>query len=173
MDYTPGIFHLTHQGADSDRRVQTTLVHQLALYVVLYSPIQMAADLPTNYMRYPDAFQFIRDVPTDWEESIILAGEVGEYVAIARQERDGEDWYLGAITGEQARTLRVPLQFLDPEREYRATIYRDGDDADWKTNPYAYVIEEREFDADELFELRLAAGGGIAVRLRPTMGDKE
>ena len=105
MDFTPGIFNLTFQGPDSPQRVQTTLAKQLALYVVLYSPIQMAADLPENYDSAPDAFQFIVDVPTDWEESIALAGEVGDFVAIARKERGGNDWYLGALTDEEARML--------------------------------------------------------------------
>ena len=102
MDFTPGIFDLLHQGPDSEFRVQSTLMHQLALYVVLYSPIQMAADLPKNYEARPDVFQFIKDVPTDWEESVALAGEVGDFVVFARKERGGQDWYLGAIAGAQA-----------------------------------------------------------------------
>jgi alpha-glucosidase len=167
MDFTPGIFNLTHHGADSEFRVRTTLMHQLAEYVVLYSPIQMAADLPENYARFPDAFRFIRDVPTDWEESIALAGEVGEYVVFARRERGGDDWYLGAVSDGHARTVRVPLGFLDAGRAYTATIYRDGDDADWQTSPYDYVIEERDVDRAESIELKLAAGGGAAIRFSP------
>jgi alpha-glucosidase len=166
MDFTPGIFDLLHQGPDSEHRVQSTLMHQLALYVVLYSPIQMAADLPENYARYPDAFQFIVDVPTDWEESIAITGEVGDYVAYARKERGGNDWFLGAITDEERRVLDVPLAFLSEGRKYNATIYRDGDEADWDTNPYDYVIEEREFDREQSLELKLAAGGGAAIRFR-------
>ena len=167
MDFTPGIFNLLHQGPDSQFRVQSTLMHQLALYVVLYSPIQMAADLPENYQRFPDAFQFIIDVPTDWEQSVAVAGEVGDYVVFARQQRGGDDWYLGAITDEKARSLRIPLEFLDADRAYLATIYRDGDEADWEKNPYDYVIEEREFDHAMTLELQLAAGGGAAIRFRP------
>ena len=167
MDYTPGIFDLTHHGEDSNFRVRTTLMHQLALYVVLYSPIQMAADLPENYARYPDAFQFIRDVPTDWAESIALAGEVGDYVVYARKGRRGDDWYLGAISGETPRSVNVPLSFLDTDRRYVATIYRDGDKADWAARPYDYVIEELELDNRQSLELSLAAGGGTAIRFTP------
>jgi alpha-glucosidase len=166
MDFTPGIFDLTFKGADSPFRVQTTLAKQLALYVVLYSPIQMAADLPENYEQKPEAFQFIVDVPTDWEQSIAVAGEVGDFVAFARKERDGTDWYLGALTDETARQLSIPLSFLDADATYMAEIYRDGDGAHWKSDPYDLVIEEQEFSKDDLLELPLAAGGGAAVRFR-------
>ena len=142
-------------------------MHQLALYVVLYSPVQMAADLPENYGKYPDAFQFIRDVPTDWEESIALAGEVGEFVVIARKERGGDDWYLGGISGEEPHSLVVPLDFLDKGRSYVATIYRDRDDADWAANPYAYFIDSLRVDSTQTLQLSLAAGGGVAIRINP------
>ena len=167
MDYTPGIFDLTHHGEDSEFRVKSTLMHQLALYVVLYSPVQMAADLPENYALYPDAFQFIRDVPTDWDESIALAGEIGEFVVFARKERGGSDWYLGAISGVELRELEVSLGFLDAGRRYSATIYRDGDDADWASNPYAYEIDEIEVGRASSLTLKLAAGGGTAIRIQP------
>lgn len=167
MDFTPGIFDLTFQGMDSVQRVQTTLAKQLALYVVIYSPIQMAADLPENYEARPDAFQFIVDVPTDWEESVALAGEVGSYVVFARQERGGRDWYLGALTNQDERQLDIELDFLEPETKYRAQIYRDGADAHWKANPYSMVIEEREFMRGETLNLPLAPGGGAAVRFIP------
>ena len=164
LDFTPGIFDLTHQGADSPFRVQSTLTHQLALYLTLYSPIQMAADLPENYLEHADAFQFIKDVPTDWEESIAVAGEVGEFVVFARQERGGEDWFLGATTNEDARSVTIPLDFLQQGKRYRATVYRDGDDAHWDSNPYDYVIEEQAVTAKDSLELKLAAGGGTAIR---------
>ena len=167
MDFTPGIFDLLHQGPESEFRVQSTLMQQLALYVVFYSPIQMAADLPENYSKYSNAFQFILDVPTDWEESIALAGEVADYVVFARKERDGEDWYLGAITDEEARATEVPLGFLDEGREYAATIYRDGDEAHWKNAPYDYVIEHRVLSRKDTLELKLVAGGGTAIRFSP------
>jgi alpha-glucosidase len=166
MDFTPGIFDLMPYGPDSIHRVQTTLARQLALYVVLYSPIQMAADLPENYEARPDAFQFIVDVPTDWEESIALAGEVGDYVVIARQERGGQDWYLGAATDEEARKLDLPLDFLAEGAGYTAQIYRDGFHANWKTNPYALAIEERPVQRGDVLGLRLAPGGGAAVRFK-------
>jgi alpha-glucosidase len=166
MDFTPGIFNLTFKGAESPNRVETTLAKQLALYVVLYSPIQMAADLPENYEQRLDAFQFIRDVPTDWEDSRALAGEVGDFVAIARKERDGDDWFLGALTDEEARDLSIPLDFLDEGRAYVAQIYRDGDGAHWKSAPYDLVIEERLFARGETLELSLAAGGGTAIRFK-------
>ncbi len=167
MDFTPGIFDLTFDGPGSPQRVKTTLAKQLALYVVLYSPIQMAADLPRNYAKRLDAFQFIVDVPTDWEESIALAGEVGDYVAFARLERGGRDWFIGALTDEEERRLRLPLDFLQAGISYVADIYRDGDEAHWDSNPYAIVIEERRFAQGDVLELKLAAGGGAAIRLRP------
>ncbi|MCE9687218.1 glycoside hydrolase family 97 protein [Shewanella sp. AS16] len=169
MDFTPGIFDLAPKGLDAATRVQTTLTKQLALYVVLYSPIQMAADLPRNYEKHPDAFQFIRDVPTDWSESIALDGEVGDFVVMARKERAGEnqgDWYLGALTDESPRELTVKLDFLDKGKRYQAQIYRDGAKADWKTNPYDYVIETKEVGAKDSLQLKLASSGGTAIRFK-------
>jgi len=164
MDFTPGIFDLTFGGPDWRHRVQTTLAKQLALYVTLYSTIHMAADLPENYEARPDALQFIVDVPTDWEESIALAGEVGDYVVFARRERGGDDWYLGAITDEEARRQDITLDFLEDGRAYVAQIYRDGFHANWKTNPYALEVEERAVRRGDVLPLRLAPGGGAAVR---------
>lgn len=167
MDFTPGIFDLAHQGAESGYRVQSTLMQQLALYVAFYSPIQMAADLPENYAKFPDAFRFIRDVPADWEQSIALAGEVGDFVVFARQQRGGDDWFIGALSGDDARSLSIALEFLDGDRRYRATIYRDGDDAHWRTNPYDYVIDTQTVTQASVLDLSLAAGGGAAIRLSP------
>jgi len=164
MDFTPGIFDLTFKGPDSQQRVQTTLAKQLALYVTNYSPIQMAADLPENYEKHPAAFQFIVDVPVDWDESIAVAGEVGDYVAFARLERGGKDWFLGALTDEHARKLEIPLDFLQAGVRYTAQIYRDGPDAHWKTNPYAITIEEKFVKQGENLTIVLASGGGAAVR---------
>jgi alpha-glucosidase len=164
MDFTPGIFNLTFHGPDSPHRVQTTLAKQLALYVVLYSPVQMAADLPENYQKNLDAFQFIIDVPADWEESIALAAEVGEYVVQARRERGGEDWFLGAVTNEDSRQLAIDLDFLQPGTTFTAQIYRDGTDAHWQTNPYALLIEEKTVTSASTLKLELAAGGGTAIR---------
>jgi len=133
----------------------------------------MVPDLFKNYARLPDAFQFIIDVPTDWEESTAIAGAVGDYVAIARKERGSDDWYLGVITDEQSRTLALPLDFLDDGNDYIATIYRDGDDADWRSNPYDYIIEERQLSRDQQLELMLAAGGGAAIQFQPKPGAEQ
>jgi len=166
MDFTPGIFDLTFGKTDINERVQSTLATQLALYVLVYSPVQMAADLPENYEQRPDAFQFIRDVPTDWETSRTLQGEIGDYVVIARQQRGAADWYLGATTDENARRLVIPLDFLERGKSYEAQIYRDADDADYRTNPTALVIEKRRVTAKDRLDAALAPGGGLAVRFR-------
>lgn len=171
MDFTPGIFDVLYPELRPNNRVNTTLAKQLALYVVIYSPLQMVPDLPENYAPHADAFQFIRDVPCDWDETRVLHGRIGDYVTIVRKERDGDDWYLGSITDEQARTLETPLSFLDPQRKYVATIYRDADDAHWKTEPTKYVIEEREVDSNTVLQLALAAGGGQAIRFSPVTPD--
>jgi alpha-glucosidase len=167
MDFTPGIFDLLFEEEQPGNRVSTTLAKQLALYVVLYSPIQMAADLPKNYEARMDAFQFIRDVTTDWDQSIALNGEIGDYVTFARKARGRDDWFLGSLTNEEGRTLEVALDFLDAGRTYTAEIYRDGDDADWDTNPYAIVIEKKTVTAADRMSLPLAPGGGMAVRFTP------
>ena len=167
MDFTPGIFDLLFEKEQPDNRVRTTLAKQLSLYVVLYSPIQMAADLPENYEARMDAFQFIRDVPTDWTESHALNGEVGEYVTFARKDRGSDDWYLGSLTNEEGRTFEVALDFLDEGRMYKAEIYRDGAGADWDTNPYAMVIESKAVSSADKMALPLAPGGGMAVRFTP------
>jgi alpha-glucosidase len=167
MDFTPGIFDMSFNGlGDKSNRPQTTLAKQLALYVVLYSPIQMAADLPKNYQANLAAFQFIKDVPTDWHESIAIAGEVGEYVAFARQERGGDDWFVGALTDEQARTLTLPLNFLNKNKRYQAQIYRDGKNAEWMNNPYEMIIENKQVTANDQLVLPLATSGGAAIRFK-------
>ncbi|MCA9238222.1 MAG: glycoside hydrolase family 97 protein [Planctomycetales bacterium] len=168
MDFTPGIFALTYPELRPDNCVNTTLAKQLALYVVLYSPLQMAADLPENYAAHPDAFQFIRDVPTDWEETRVVEARIGDCVAIVRRERGGDDWYLGAITDERERKLSVPLTFLEVDRQYVAEIYRDADDADWQSHPTAYVVESRPVRSVTVLGVRLAPGGGQAIRFRAT-----
>lgn len=167
MDFTPGIFDMSFNDlGDKSNRPQTTLAKQLALYVVLYSPIQMAADLPKNYQANLAAFQFIKDVPTNWEESKAIAGEVGEYVAFARQERDGEDWFVGALTDEMARTLTLKLDFLDKNKRYQAQIYRDGKNAEWINNPYEMIIENKQVTANDELVLPLATSGGAAIRFK-------
>ena len=161
MDYTPGIVSLEGRG----QKLQSTVARQLALYVVVYSPIQMAADLPEHYEAAPGPFQFIKDVPADWAETRVLNGEIGDYVTIARKDRNSEDWYVGAVSDEEARSLVIPLSFLSPGRQYRAEIYRDGSQADFRTNGKDIVIERKRVTSGDRLELRLAPGGGQAIRL--------
>jgi len=166
MDFTPGIFDITFGKTNVNERVQSTLAAQLAEYVLIYSPVQMAADLPENYEQRLDALQFIKDVPTDWESSRTLRSEIGDYVVVARQQRGLPDWYLGAATDENARTLVIPLDFLAQGRRYEAQIYRDGPGASYLDNPTALVIEKRRVTAGDRIEAALAPGGGLAVRFK-------
>jgi glucan 1,4-alpha-glucosidase len=177
MDYTPGIFEVKMSYYDNlkpvksltpnQSQVHTTLVKQLALYVTMYSPLQMAADLPENYERYLDAFQFIKDVAVDWDDTQILEAEPGDYVTTARKAKGKQDWYLGAITDENARIAQAPLQFLDADKSYVATLYLDGNTAHWKDNPKAYQIEKFIVTKNNTLKLKLAPGGGAAVRITP------
>ncbi len=172
MDFTPGIFDiLITRGTGRPRRpdeprVRTTLAKQLALYVVLYSPLQMAADLPENYEHQP-AFQFIRDVAVDWDTTRVLAGEIGDYVVVARRERNGPSWFVGAITDEERRSFDIPLSFLSPGRAYVAEIYADGPGADWLTNPLPVTVSRQRVTAATRLHIALAPGGGQAIRIRP------
>jgi alpha-glucosidase len=161
MDFTPGILSLKGK---NNTQILSTLAKQLALYVVIYSPIQMAADLPENYAANPKAFQFIKDVAVDWDDTRMLGGEVGDYAVIARKQRGSPNWFLGAVGDEQERRVDVALDFLQPGKRYRAEIYRDGDDADYRTNPRSMVIEQRVVTSNDRMELRIAPGGGAAVR---------
>lgn len=165
IDFTPGIFNIKLDPYKIENQVNTTLAQQLALYVVIYSPVQMAADLIESYEGHP-AFQFIRDVGVDWEESIVLNGEVGEYVTIARKERDTEDWFVGSITNEDARKLEITLDFLDEGIIYEVIIYKDGPDAHWDENPTDYAIEKRDVKSGEKLTLKLAPGGGTAISIK-------
>ncbi len=166
MDFTPGIFDLAADGENANA-VPTTLAGQLALYVILYSPLQMAADLVENYAPHMDAFQFIKDVPVDWADTRVLEAKIGDYVTIARKDRHSDDWYLGAKNDATPHTVDVTLDFLDVGQTYTATIYRDGDGADWESNPLDYVIERRTVRAGASFSVDLASGGGLAVRFAP------
>ncbi|MEO9851879.1 MAG: glycoside hydrolase family 97 protein [Reichenbachiella sp.] len=170
IDYTPGIFNLTLKPHRSSNRVQTTLAHQLALYVVLYSPVQMAPDLINYYEGHP-AFQFVRDVAVDWEETKVLNGEVGDYVTIARKERSSDRWFIGSVTDENARTLAIDLDFLDPEVQYKMTIYTDGEAADFDVNPTDYLIDSYIVNATSGLTLTLARGGGCAIHLEPATAE--
>ncbi len=166
IDFTPGIFHISLKPYKENNQINTTLAQQLALYVIIYSPIQMAADLIQHYEGHP-AFQFIRDVAVDWEQTRVLQGEPGDFVTIARQERGGNRWFVGSITDENPRDVTINLDFLDAGKTYTATLYLDGPDAHYKDNPTAYRIETREVTASDTLELRLAAGGGAAIALQP------
>lgn len=165
MDYTPGVLSLL--GADG-KVFNSTQAKQLANYVVIYSPLAMAADLPENYAKYPAAFKFIRDVPTDWADTRVINGAVGEYATIARKDRRSQDWYVGAVTDGQARMLALPLTFLEAGKTYVAEIYRDGDAADYRSERrFDLVTETRSVTARDALQLRLAPGGGQAIRFTP------
>ena len=164
MDYTPGVFKLeTKSGPEGENRVRSTIGQQFGLYVVVPSPIQMACDLPENYQAHLDWLQFIKDVAVDWERSIPVAGEVGQFVAWARTPKENQNWYLGAVNAEQERTLNIDLDFLEEGVTYTAEIYRDADDAHWESNPYAVTIETKTFKKGDVFKIRLTSGGGFGT----------
>lgn len=183
MDFTPGIFDLRYHNtinkaaATADGRVNeeykyiffvnSTLAHQLAQYVVFYSPIQMVADLPENYRQQPDALQFIVDVPVDWADTCCLDAEIGDFVVTARKDKHSENWYVGGITDGETRSVEVGLDFLDAGCEYEATLYRDGDKAGWDSYPTDYAIEKLRVTTADKLTIRMAEGGGFAMQLRP------
>lgn len=173
MDYTPGIFKtkMSYYDARKTEQVHTTLVKQLALYVTMYSPLQMAADLLENYEAKPDAFQFIKDVAVDWDDSKYLAAEPGDYVCVARKAKGTNNWFVGAITDENSRNMDINLSFLDAGSKYVATLYRDADDAHWDKNPEAYVIEKFIVDSKTMMKVKLAEGGGCAISIMPATTD--
>jgi alpha-glucosidase len=165
MDYTPGVLSLRGRG---DTPIPSTLARQLALYIVLYSPIQMAADLPENYDKHLGAFQFIKDVAVDWDDSRVLDAAMGDHVVMVRKERGKDRWYLGAISDEVARSATIKLDFLTPGHSYTAEIYRDSPDAHFEKNQFAIVIERKTVTAKDSMTLNLAAGGGTAIRFIST-----
>lgn len=165
FDYTPGNFNFDYK-TPSGARVQTTLANQLALYVIIFSPLQMASDLPENYEGKPE-FQFIKDVPCTWSDTKVLDSKIGEYTTIARKDWDEKNWYLGAITNSFARNLKVNLSFLDAGKEYEAEIYADGSGANYKTNPYPVTIAKQKVNSKTILDLKLAAGGGTAIKFSP------
>jgi len=169
MDYTPGIFEMDLEkfAPDNHSKVLSTLCGQLALYVTLYSPLQMAADLPENYARFMDAFQFIKDVAVDWDRSVYLEAEPMEYVTIARKAKGRDDWFVGSVTGMSAHDSAIKLDFLDAGRKYEAIIYADGKNADYKTNPQAYTITKKTVTSKTTLKLHSAAGGGFAISIKP------
>ncbi len=169
MDYTPGIFEIKMNVYDPAKKeqVHTTLAKQLALYVTLYSPLQMAADLPENYEKHLDAFQFIKDVAVNWDQSNYLEAEPGDFVTVARKTKGKDEWFLGAITDENARKTVLKLNFLTPGKKYKATIYEDGKDAHWEKNPKSYAIKTIQVTSESKIKLNLANGGGAAIRFIP------
>jgi len=168
MDYTPGIFEteVKNVNPNNTSQVHTTLARQLALYVTMYSPLQMAADLPENYEKHMDAFQFIKDVPVDWQKSVYLEAEPGRYITIARKDKHSNDWYVGCTAHEGGHTSELLLNFLDKGKKYEATIYADAKDANWKTNPKAYTITKQKVNAKTKLKLTAAKGGGFAISIK-------
>ncbi|MDA0780378.1 MAG: glycoside hydrolase family 97 protein [Bacteroidetes bacterium] len=169
MDYTPGVFEMdiSKLNPNNNSHVNTTLANQLGLYVVMYSPLQMAADLPENYERFMDAFQFIKDVGIDWDKSVYLEAEPGEYITIARKEKGSNDWFVGNSNGYNKRKAVVDLSFLDKDKKYIATIYRDHKNADYKTNPQAYVIESKKVTSQTVLKLLTVPAGGFGIKITP------
>ncbi|WP_348734663.1 glycoside hydrolase family 97 protein [Rheinheimera texasensis] len=170
IDFTPGIFNFNYQKHRPNNRVPSTLVNQLALYVTLYSPLQMVADLPENYApggKLHPAFAFIDAVPTDWQQSMALDGKIGQYLVMARQDKHSKRWFVGATSNEQARTLTLPLSFLDADKTYDAVLYLDAPDAHWQNNPMAYQIQRRTVHSKAVLALALAPGGGAAIEFVP------
>ena len=165
MDYTPGIFEIKMNVYDPAKKeqVHTTLAKQLALYVTMYSPLQMAADLPENYEKHLDAFQFIKDVAVNWDQSLYIEAEPGDYLTVARKTKGKDEWFLGAITDENARKTVVSLNFLTPGKKYKAIIYEDGKDAHWEKNPKSYAIKTIQVTSNSKIKLNLANGGGTAI----------
>jgi len=169
MDYTPGIFEMDMKkvNPNSQGHVNSTLARQLALYVTMYSPLQMAADVPEVYTRFMDAFQFIKDVPVDWDESRYLEAEPGQYIVAARKRKGGDDWYVGCTSGENGHASTLSLDFLEPGKKYEATIYADAPDAHYQNNPQAYVISKKKVDAKTRLKMKAAPGGGYAISIKP------
>ncbi|GAA3610578.1 glycoside hydrolase family 97 protein [Flavivirga amylovorans] len=166
IDYTPGIFNTTLKPYKTDNQINTTLAHQLALYVVLYSPVQMVPDLIKHYKDHP-AFQFIKDVGVDWNTSKVLDAEIGDFIAVARQEKGTKNWFIGCITDENARVVKIDLKFLEADKIYVATLYQDTQDSHYINNPEVYKISEQEVNHKTILELNLAPGGGCAISLIP------
>ena len=167
MDYTPGIFEMdiSKMSPDNSSKARTTLARQLALYVTLYSPLQMAADVPENYERFMDAFQFIKDVPVDWKRTVYLEAEPGDYVTIARKDKNSENWFVGSTVDENGHTTQLTFDFLDKDASYEATIYQDAENAHWQDNPQAYKIYKKKVDSKTKLKIKSAPGGGFAIKL--------
>lgn len=167
MDYTPGLFQtdLSYYGEGKTSKAMTTLARQLALYLTMPSPMQMAADLPENYERFQDAFTFIEEVPVEWKDSKYLEAEPARYITVARQDKNSDDWFVGAITDENPREAIIDFSFLPAGVDYEATIYADAPDAHWETNPQAYTITKKKVNSKTKLKQHLASGGGAAIKV--------
>jgi len=168
MDYTPGIFQIKMNFYDPNKteQIHTTLAKQLALYVTMYSPLQMAADLPENYEKHLDAFQFIKDVAIDWDDTKYIEAEPGDFITVARKAKNKKEWFVGAITDENERTATIPLSFLDEGKKYIATIYSDAEDSHWENNPMTYQINTKTVSSKDILKIKLAPGGGCAISIK-------
>lgn len=168
MDYTPGVFvmDMKENCPTNKSHVNATICNQLALYLTMYSPLQMAADFPEHYMKYADAFQFIKDVAVDWRKSKYLFAEPGDYLIVARQAKDSGQWFVGGVTDELSRSFKVPMSFLDAGENYEVTLYADSEDADYKTNPQSYVISKVSVTSESVVPVTMAPGGGFAMSVR-------
>lgn len=168
MDYTPGVFvmDMKENCPTNKSHVNATICNQLALYLTMYSPLQMAADFPEHYMKYADAFQFIKDVAVDWRKSKYLFAEPGDYLIVARQAKDSGQWFVGGVTDELSRSFDVPMSFLDAGENYEVTLYADSEDADYKTNPQSYVISKVSVTSESVVPVTMAPGGGFAMSVR-------
>ena len=175
MDYTPGIFETrcNKMNPTNNSQVRSTLARQLALYVTMYSPLQMAADIPENYERFMDAFQFIKDVAIDWDETKYLEAEPGDYITIARKAKGTNDWYIGCTADENGHSSKLIFDFLDPDKKYIATVYADAKDADWKDNPQAYTIRKGIVTNKSKLNLHAASGGGYAISIKEVKDKSE
>lgn len=169
MDYTPGIFDMDMKevNPDGNGHVNSTIARQLALYVTMYSPLQMAADVPEVYNRHLDAFQFIKDVAVDWDESRYLEAEPGRYIVAARKAKGGDDWYVGCTANENGHQSTISLDFLDKDKKYEAVIYADAPDAHYASNPHAYKIEKKKVTSKSRLKMKAAPGGGYAISIKP------
>lgn len=168
MDYTPGIFEtrVSAYNPENTSFVHSTLTHQLALYVTMYSPLQMAADLPETYNKFMDAFQFIKDVAADWDETDILEAEPGDYITIARKAKNKNEWYVGGITDENPRVAQISFSYLPKGQTFTATVYADGKDASYDKNPQSYTIRKIKVNSKTVLKQPLAAGGGVAISIK-------
>jgi alpha-glucosidase len=182
VDYNAGIFDIQFESIDEKEfnwrkpkkkypknpgpSVKTTLAKQLALHVVLFSPLQMSPDLPENYHDHP-AFKFIQDVDVVWDDTKVLNAEIGEFITVARKGKDSPEWFIGSMTNEEPRNFKIPLSFLDNNKKYKATIYKDGVEAHWEDNPTSYEITEQEVTNETILDIALAAGGGQAISISP------